>query len=142
MPMKKSDLPSTLRRSSAKAQRTFAETLESAEKTYGSGQRAARVAYASLKHSFEKVGDRWVAKKEKGPSDAQAAKGGASARRGGETHGGVDVEGHTRKELYDRARKLGVSGASRMKKDELADEIAKKQRNLDAKKRREAKKKS
>jgi hypothetical protein len=139
MPIKKSDLPSTLQRSSAKAQRTFAETLENAEKTYGSGQRAARVAYASLKHSFEKVGDRWVPKKEKGPSDAQAAKGGAAARRGGKTHGGVDTQGNTRKELYDRARKLGVTGASRLKKDELADEIAKKQRNLDARERRKKK---
>jgi hypothetical protein len=33
MPPKKADLPSTLKRSPAKAQRTFAKTLESAEET-------------------------------------------------------------------------------------------------------------
>ena len=32
-------------------------------------------AYASLKHSYEKRGDRWVPKREKGPSDPQAARG-------------------------------------------------------------------
>jgi hypothetical protein len=43
MPPKKADLPSTLQRSPAKAQRTFAKTLESAEETYdgdGSAPRA------------------------------------------------------------------------------------------------------
>jgi hypothetical protein len=35
--------------------------------------------------------------------------------------------GHSRDELYQRARELGVKGASRMKKAELAEAIAKKQ---------------
>lgn len=119
------DLPSTLRRSDKKAQDIFTETLNSAEDTYGPGQRAQRTAYASLKHSYEKVGDHWEPKRKKGPSDEQAAKGGAAARKGGKTAGGVDVEGHTRDELYQRARKLGVSGASKMKKAELAEAIDK-----------------
>jgi cation transport regulator ChaB len=117
------DLPSTLRRSDEHAQAIFTETLNSAEETYGPGERARRAAFASLKHSYEKVGDRWKAKKERGPSDPQAAKGGRAAREGGPTAGGVDVEGHTRQELYDRARELGVSGASKMKKAELAEAI-------------------
>jgi cation transport regulator ChaB len=119
------DLPSTLRRSDKKAQDIFTETLNSAEETYGPGQRAQRTAYASLKHSYEKVGDHWEPKRKKGPSDEQAAKGGAAARKGGKTAGGVDVEGHTRDELYERARKMGVSGASKMKKAELAEAIDK-----------------
>jgi cation transport regulator ChaB len=119
------DLPSTLRRSDKKAQDIFTETLNSAEETYGPGQRAQRTAYASLKHSYEKVGDHWEPKRKKGPSDEQAAKGGAAARKGGKTAGGVDVEGHTRDELYQRARKMGVSGASKMKKAELAEAIDK-----------------
>jgi cation transport regulator ChaB len=119
------DLPSTLRRSDKHAQEIFTETLNSAEETYGPGQRARRTAFASLKHSYEKVGDHWEPKKKKGPSDEQAAKGGAAARRGGKTAGGVDVKGHTRDELYERARKLGVSGASKMKKAELAEAIDK-----------------
>src|SRR5215208_4610140 len=45
----------------------------------------------------------------------------------GKSYGGVDVEGNTRDELYERAKKLGVKGASKMKKTELAEAIARKQ---------------
>jgi hypothetical protein len=123
------DLPRTLARSPEKAQRTYARTLRSAERKYGAGERAARIAYASLKHGFEKVGDHWEPKRRKGPSDPQAAKGGAAARRSeGETFGGVDVNGRTRAELYDRARSLGIAGRSRMDKAALARAIAKRSR--------------
>ena len=71
----KVNLPRTLKRSPAKAQRIYAETLESAEEQYGEGERAHRTAIASLKHSFEKVGDHWERKEEKGPSDPRAARG-------------------------------------------------------------------
>ena len=131
MPPKKNgvDMPSTLARSSEKAQRTYAKTLKSAEEEYGSGERAGRTAYASLKHSFEKVGDHWEEKDRKGPSDDQAAKGGPEARRSkGGTRGGVDERGHTRQELYERAKKLDIAGRSSMNKDDLAKAIAKKQR--------------
>lgn len=123
----KDELPSTLKRSPAKAQRTWSKAHDSAVESYGEGERSHRTAFSALKHSFEKVGDHWEAKDEKGPSDPQAAKSGAAARKGGKTYGGVDVEGNTRDELYQRARKLGVKGASRMKKAELAEVIAKKQ---------------
>src|SRR5437764_8661549 len=77
----KADLPRTLKRSPAKAQRTYAETLDSAEKTYkGNEERAHRAAFASLKHSFEKVGDRWEPKKKRGPSDERAKQRGPSSR--------------------------------------------------------------
>ena len=79
MPAKK-DLPSTLQRSSKKAQRTWGKTHDAAVEQYGEGERAHRTAFDSLKHSFEKVGDHWEAKDEKGPSDAQAAKSGPAAR--------------------------------------------------------------
>lgn len=121
------ELPETLRRSSAKAQRTFAKAHDSAVETYGEGERAHRTAYAALKHSFEKVGDHWVAKRRRGPSDPQSARGGKQARRGGETFGGVDVVGRTRAELYERARRLDIRGRSRMRKEELARAIARKQ---------------
>jgi len=120
------ELPDTLKRSPKKAQRTWIAAHDSAVETYGEGERAHRTAFAALKHSFEKVGDRWEAKKERGPSDPQAASGGLDPT--GESFGGVDVLGHTRQELYDRARSLGIKGASRLKKTELAREIAKKQR--------------
>jgi hypothetical protein len=37
------------------------------------------------------------------------------------------VYGHTRGELYDRAKRLGVKGRSRMTKQELGEAIARKQ---------------
>ncbi len=72
-------LPSTLRRSPAKAQATYIHTLEAAEETHGDGEAAHRIAFGSLKHSFEKVGDHWEAKDERGPSDDQDAKRGREA---------------------------------------------------------------
>jgi len=126
-PSKKPDLPSTLERSPAKAQRTFAKTLESAEDTYdGNEERAHRTAYSALKHSFEKVGDHWEEKDEKGPSDPQAKRSGAAARRGtAKTYGGVDAEGSTKEELMEKARDADISGRSKMSKDELADALRK-----------------
>jgi cation transport regulator ChaB len=126
--VKKSELPDTLKRSPAKAQRTFAKTHDAAAEEYGEGERAHRTAYASLKHSYEKVGDHWEPKDEKGPSDPRSRKTTAQKRRGeGETYGGVDGEGNTKEELYERARRLGVEGRSRMSKRELAQAIARKQ---------------
>jgi len=125
---KQSELPDTIKRSPAKAQRTFAKVHDAAAEQYGEGERAHRTAFAALKHSFEKVGDHWEAKDEKGPSDPRATKSTAQKRRGvGETFGGVDYYGHTKQELYDRARELGVEGRSKMSKEELARAIARKQ---------------
>jgi cation transport regulator ChaB len=123
-----SDLPGTIQRSPAKAQRTFAKTLQSAEKEYGPGRRASQTAYAALKHSFEKVGDHWEPKAQPGPSDSRAKQSVAGKRPSkGETFGGVDVEGHTRDELQQRAKSLGIKGYSSMTKAELGRAIAKKQ---------------
>jgi hypothetical protein len=128
MPARK-EMPSTLRRSSPRAQRTWARTHEHAVKEYGEGERAHRTAFSALKHSFEKVGDRWVPKRAKGPSDPRARQPTAKARRGvGETFGGLDYYGHSRDELARRAKRLGVTGVSRMRKKELARAIARKQK--------------
>lgn len=124
MPTSKEDLPDTIKRSPKKAQRTFQKTLDSAHEQYDSEERAHRAAYSSLKHEFEKVGDHWEPKDGKGPSDEKAAGGRGSDA---ETAGGVDVRGHSKKELYERARELDVSGRSTMSKKELAQAIARKQ---------------
>ncbi len=120
----KQELPSTLERSSAKAQRTWIKAHDAAVEEYGEGERAHRTAYSALKHSFEKVGDHWEAKEEAGPSDAQAEKQGAAARRGGETAGGVDANA-TVTHLRQVARRLEVPGRSRMDKGELVEAIQK-----------------
>jgi cation transport regulator ChaB len=126
--VKRSELPSTLRRSGRKAQRTFAETHDAAVEQYGEGEQAHRTAMAALKRTHEKRGDRWVQKDEPGPSDPRSKKTTAQKRRGeGETFGGVDVEGNTKSELYERAAKLGVEGRSKMSKRELARAVAAKQ---------------
>jgi cation transport regulator ChaB len=122
------DLPGTLRRSPAKARRTYRKAHDSAVETYGEGERAHRAAFSAVKHSFEKQGDHWEPKKRKGPSDPQAAKSGRAARKGtGQTYRGVDAVGNSKQELYERAKRLGVKGRSRMTKSELAEAIGKKQ---------------
>jgi cation transport regulator ChaB len=122
------ELPETLKRSPAKARRTWVKTHDAAVEQYGEGERAHRTAFASVKHSFEKVGDRWEPKDEQGPSDPRSTRTTAEKRRGvGETFGGVDYYGNTKAELYERARSLGVEGRSKMSKRELARAIAKKQ---------------
>jgi ChaB protein len=127
MPARES-MPDTIKRSPAKAQRTWAKTHDSAVKEYGEGARAHRTAMAALKHSFEKKGDRWVAKDHKGPSDPRAKRGGKEAREGkGETFGGVDYEGSSKQELYERAKQLEITHRSQMSKKELARAIARKQ---------------
>lgn len=118
----KQELPSTLERSPAKAQRTWIKAHDSAVEEYGEGQRAHRVAFSALKHSFEKVGDHWEAKGRRGPSDRQASKGGAAARRGGQTAGGVDANA-SKAHLMDVARRLDIAGRSTMRKDELVAAI-------------------
>jgi cation transport regulator ChaB len=120
---KQSELPSTLQRSPKKAQRTFAKAYDSAAESYGDEKRANQVGWAAVKHSFEKVGDHWEKKAggKKGPSDAQAA-GGKNTDR--ETKGGVDANA-TKDHLLTLAKKLGVSGRSKMKKKELVDAIQK-----------------
>ena len=74
-PSAAANIPSTIARSDRHAQSLWCKALASAEKTYGDGARAHRVAYSALKHEYEKSGNRWVRKDEAGPSDAQAARG-------------------------------------------------------------------
>ena len=118
---RKDELPSTLQRSDQHAQDTFAQTFDSAAEEYGDGERAGRTAYASLKHSYEKVGDHWEPKDEAGPSDSQA-KGGKNTSR--PTAGGVD-ENASKEHLYELAKRLDVPGRSGMTKGELVDALQK-----------------
>jgi cation transport regulator ChaB len=129
---KQSEIPSTLQRSPEKAQRTFAKAHDSAEESYGDERRANQVAWAAVKHSFEKVGDRWQAKGKKGPSDAQAA-GGRNTNR--QTKGGVNAKA-SKAHLMDIAKKLDISGRSRMTKDKLVDAIQKANNRKTAKARK------
>jgi cation transport regulator ChaB len=123
-------LPSTLERSPKKAQDTYEQTLESAEKTYdGDEERAHRAAWASVKHSFEKVGDHWEPKDHKGPSDPRAAEGGPDAS--GPSYGGVDVLGKTKEQLLEEARRLGAHATTHMTKGEIASQIEKVNRRAD-----------
>ena len=123
MPIDKDDLPSTLKRSPRKVQRTYAKTLESAEEQYDSEERAQRTAWASVKHVAEKKGDHWELKDEQGPSDARAERSGAAARRGeGAARGGIDAN-KSKSDLYEDAKEAGIEGRSKMSKDELAEAL-------------------
>src|SRR4051812_31767528 len=131
----KEELPSTLQRSPKKAQETWSKTHDSAVGTYGEGERAHRTAFSSLKHSFEKVGDHWEEKDEKGPSDAQAARSTPSSRKSRPTAGGVDASA-SKAHLMDIAKRLDVRGRSKMTKDELVEAIGKANNRESARARR------
>ena len=118
---KPEEIPSTLRRSDEHAQRTFAKAHDSAAEQYGDEERANRVAWSAVKHSYEKVGDHWEAKEEKGPSDDQAAGGYDTDRP---TAGGVDARA-SKAHLQRLARQLEIKGRSTMTKDELVAAISK-----------------
>lgn len=114
---KKSELPSTLKKSPPKAQRTYTKAYDSALEQYGDEERANRTAYAALKHTYEKVGDHWE-KKSPGPSEPDGS------NRESDTSGGVDTNA-TKDHLYDIAKRLDVTGRSKMTKNELIDAIQK-----------------
>ena len=117
------ELPSTLKRSGRKAQKTFAKTYDSAIEQYdGDERRAHQVAFASLKHSHEKVGDHWEPKEEYGPSDARAEERGPGSDT--PTAGGVDANA-SKKHLYELATRLKIKGRSSMTKQELVEALQK-----------------
>ncbi len=116
-------LPAPVARSEPHAQATFAEAHDSAlhvRAHEGDEQYAHRVAYAALKHTYEKVGDHWEPKEQAGPSDPQAERTGPGQQR--ETYGGVDGNA-SKKHLLELARKLDVKGRSTMDKAQLARAI-------------------
>lgn len=118
---RRSELPSTVARSSRKAQRTFAKAHDAAAAEYGEGERAMRTAWSALKHTHEKVGDRWQRKSKAGPSDPQAAGGKGTNRK---TAGGVNANA-TKDQLYKTARRLRIKGRSKMSKQQLVAAIQK-----------------
>ena len=130
------ELPSTLERSPKKAQETWIKAHDAAVESYGEGERAHRTAFSALKHSFEKVGDRWEAKKRRGPSDSRASKRAKNGRAptGGKTAEGVDASA-SKQHLYDVAKRLDIAGRSSMSKQQLVEAIRKANRRKSAKAR-------
>lgn len=124
MPAEES-MPSTIRRSPKRAQRTWAKTYDSAVEQYGEGRRARQTAMASLKHSFQKIGDHWEPKDGKGPSDEQARRG--AGQRPAKTAGGVDANA-SKQDLMDVAKRLDIQGRSKMNKPDLVEAIRKENR--------------
>ncbi|WP_434770750.1 ChaB family protein [Curtobacterium flaccumfaciens] len=121
----KDEIPSTLQRSPEHAQEIFEKALDSANESYGPGERAHRTAFAAVKHEYEKVGDHWEEKESSGPSDSGAAGSrGSGSRSSGKTEGGVDANA-SKAHLMDVAKRLDVSGRSKMTKDQLVEAIGK-----------------
>src|SRR3954464_8789230 len=119
------ELPSTLRRSPEEAQRTWIKAHDAAVEEYGEGERAHRTAYGALKHTFEKVGDRWEHKagRAKGPSDRQSATPRPWSRTEPSAEG-VDANA-SKHHLYEVAGRLGIKGRSSMTKEQLVEAIMK-----------------
>ncbi|HET6731749.1 Rho termination factor N-terminal domain-containing protein, partial [Mycobacterium sp.] len=83
-------------------------------------------------HSFEKVGDHWEPKSEKGPSDSRARSGGPNPS--GRSAEGVDANA-SKKHLLEIARRLDISGRTTMTKGELVSAIKKANRRESARNR-------
>lgn len=131
------ELPSTLQRSDEQAQRTWIAAHDSAVETYGEGERAHRVAFAALKHTHEKVGDRWEPKEHPGPSDPAARASTAGGENQAESFHGVDVEGRTKAELLDLAGRVGAEVRASMRKAEIARAIDRANQRATARARRD-----
>lgn len=134
---KQNELPSTLQNSGNKAQRTFTKAYDAAIGQYRDEKRAHQVAYAALKHTHEKVGDRWKKKAQKGPSDAQA-EGGRNTNR--KTAEGVNANA-SKTHLYGVAKELDIKGRSSMSKSQLVEAIQKANNRESAKSRKKKTKK-
>jgi hypothetical protein len=72
------------------------------------------VAFAALKHQYEKKGDKWVKKAHKGPSDPQAARGPTTRKKSTDeprapTAGGKAAK--TEKEARAKAKEARKEGA-------------------------------
>ena len=119
---KSSEIPDTLDRSDAKAQDTFAKAYDAAMEQYDDESRAARTAWAAVKHTHEKVGDHWEPKEQNGPSDDASEESGPDPQ--GETAGGVNANA-SKEHLYEQAQELEVEGRSEMTKNELVDALEK-----------------
>ena len=85
-----------------------------------------------MKHSFEKVGDHWEPKDQKGPSDSRARSGGPNPS--GTSAEGVDANA-SKTHLMDVARRLDISGRSTMTKKQLVEAIKKANRRISARNR-------
>lgn len=128
MPVSKEDLPRPIKNSSEKVQRTYKKALDNAHDEYADEKRAHRTAWSTVKQIAEKRGDKWVLKEDSGPSDTHEKMPRKKKQaEHGEPYGGVDAAGNTRKELEGRAKKADIKGYSKMKKDELAKELARKE---------------
>ena len=79
------------------------------------------------------MGDHWEPKREKGPSDRQAAR--SRPRGGGDTAGGVDANA-SKQHLMELARRLEIPGRSKMSKAELVQALQKENKRRTSKARR------
>jgi len=117
----KTEIPSTIQRSDKHAQHLWQKTHDSAVKTYGEGSSAHRVAFAALKHEYEKQGDKWVRKAHKGPSDPQAARGPTTKKKSTDEPRAPTARGKvakTDKEAREKAKEARKEDAqSRRAKD-------------------------
>ncbi len=108
----KDEIPSTLKRSPQHAQDVYAAALDSANETYGPGERAHRTAFAAVKHEYEKGRRPLGGEGVLGPSPLIRC---CRHEGSGRTEGGVDANA-SKEHLMEVARRLDVHGRSTMDK--------------------------
>lgn len=100
------------RGSSAKRERQYEHILESEREQGRSEKRAKEIAARTVNKERARSG-------EAETSSRTSTDDMSSSRRGGRRSGTRRAKGRTRDQLYQEARKLGIEGRSKMKKEQL-----------------------
>jgi hypothetical protein len=116
--------PATLERPEDRDRDIWAAPRARALGVSGDRERMHPAAGSGLRYAYRRQGGHWVPNDQPAPAHEQAAHGStapeSTAERTPNTDGGAADGGMTRKQLYERATKLGIRGRSRMNKKELA----------------------
>ena len=104
---------------SSKRERQYEHVKESAKKRGASTKRAKEIAARTVNKERARRGEA----KQSSPSSRRDI---SSGRRGGLRSGTSRPKGRTKEQLYNDAKRLGISGRSKMNKAQLERAVARK----------------
>jgi hypothetical protein len=104
---------------SSKRERQYEHVKESAKKRGASTKRAKEIAARTVNKERARRGEA----KQSSPSSRRDI---SSGRRGGLRSGTSRPKGRTKEQLYNDAKRLGISGRSKMNKAQLQRAVARK----------------
>jgi hypothetical protein len=106
----------------SKRGRQYEHVKESARKRGASGSRAKEIAARTVNKERARSG-------ESKTSSRTSTRDTSASRRGGQRSGKAGPRGRTRDQLYQEAKKLGISGRSSMSKGQLERAVERKKKS-------------